>query len=74
MGRCKNINPKSWLLRFDAAAPILHGIVQTTAHWKALDQSFLLSRRSLESVQGWLRGSQAWIINTQHTKILASTI
>jgi hypothetical protein len=46
-----HINPKSWLLRFDATAPILIGIVRTTAHWKALDQSFLLSRRSLESVE-----------------------
>ena len=60
------IAPKTWklnslLLRFDAAAPILHGIVRTMAHWKALDQSFLLSRRSCDSEQGWLRGSQAWI-------------
>jgi hypothetical protein len=74
MGRCKNIIPKSWLLRFDAAVPILHGIVRAMAHWKALDQSFAMSRRSLESVQGWLRGSQNGSMQKHHTKILASTI
>ena len=56
----------SWQLRFDAAPPILHGIAQTTAHWKALNQSFLLSRRAQESVQDWLHGCQAWIDAT-HT-------
>ena len=66
MGRSKTHTPKSWFLRFDAAPPILLGILQTRAHWKALDESFLLSRRSLDSKQGWLCGSQAWI-NATHT-------
>ena len=70
----QNLKVNSWLLRFDAAAPILHGIEQTTAHWKALDQSFLLSRCSLESVQGWLRGSQNGLRQNHQSKILASTI
>jgi hypothetical protein len=64
----------SWLLRFDAAALILIGIVRTMAHWKALDQSFLLSRRSLESEQGWLRGCQNGLMQKHQSKILASTI
>ncbi len=65
----------SWQLRFDAAAPILHGIAQTTAHyWKALNQSFLLSRRAQESVQGWLRGCQNVLTQKHQSKILASTI
>jgi hypothetical protein len=64
----------SWQLRFDAAPPILHGIAQTTAHWKALNQSFLLSRRAQESVQDWLRGCQNASRQKHQAKILASTI
>jgi hypothetical protein len=44
------------------------------AHWKALDQSFLLSRRLLESEQGWLRGCQNGLMQKHQSKIVASTI
>ena len=54
MCRHNNTKPKSWLLRFDAAAPILQGIAPTTAHLKAPDESFLLSSREQKSMQGWL--------------------
>ena len=69
-----HITPKSWLLLFDAAAQILHGITSMTAHWKALDESFLLSRREQKSVQGWLCGSQNVSKQNTLTKILVSTI
>ncbi len=76
MGRSKTHSPKSWLLLFDAVAvqPILLRILQTTTHWKALDESFLLSRRSLDSMEGWLCGSQNGSKQNKLTKILVSAI